>query len=129
LKIFEEDVEIVNEVLTETSYTAHNLELEYKAYRFEIYADYDCDISQVVSITIDASVGNARLSDIQDLKVWTGNGELYLQSNKNQNIVIYSIIGRKIKELQLNSDKTAKITLPKGVYILHNGEKAIKVVI
>ncbi|GHV34010.1 hypothetical protein FACS1894178_0680 [Bacteroidia bacterium] len=126
LQIFEEEIEILNEILTETSYTAQNLELDYKAYQFKIFSDYGCDTSASVSVVIDYPTQNARKFDMQNIHTWVINNDLHLQSTENQTVTLYSVIGIKIKEMRLISGKTEKLSLSKGVYILSNGKKAIK---
>jgi len=63
------------------------------------------------------------------LKVWTNNGNLYLNSKENQTVSIFTVVGINVATLQINADQTLNIALPRGIYILHSSNKAIKVVL
>lgn len=108
--------------------------LEENEYTFRVFVNDDCgNTSQPreKKIVPGDALTNLRsaYSSAHHLQAWGQNGELSLQSNVNQTVEIYTAVGMKIKVLTLNAGETSKITLPRGIYLLQSGSKAVKVVL
>ncbi|MCQ2255706.1 MAG: CotH kinase family protein [Bacteroidaceae bacterium] len=60
----------------------------------------------------------------KNLAIFTGTGEVTLQSNYNARVYIYNVNGTKVANANLKKDAQQHISLPKGVYII-NGTKVV----
>lgn len=60
----------------------------------------------------------------EDLKIYGYDGNIYIESNENKVVSIYSIDGRSIRKVVLNIGTNVVSGMQKGVYII-NGKKVI----
>jgi len=100
-------------------------------YTFKIVTDYGCAQSEeyIQSIYENELFDNKPFVDMENLTVWTNNGELYIKTDKNRDVTIYTAVGVKVTTLHISTGKISKITLPKGIYILQSNSKTIKAII
>lgn len=73
-----------------------------------------------------ASTGNEELQD--GVAVYGGKGIIYVQTNQNENVMIYSISGQLKAHQQVNEQLTSFV-VSQGLYIVKVGETAYKVIV
>lgn len=100
---------------------------------FEVITDYGCaqsaPFTKIISDNYSTTSDDSPFFEAANIKIWTNNGELYIKSNQEQEVTIWSVIGVKVETLELNPEKTARIVLPKGIYILQNNKTAVKIIL
>ena len=67
----------------------------------------------------------------EGIEVWAETNTLFIRNGEaNSTIVIYSIVGTKVKEIELKSSiGEIPLNLPKGYYIVKIGEVARKITV
>ena len=70
-------------------------------------------------------------STFEAIELWADTNKLYVRNGEaGMKIVIYSVVGTKVYEVELkNSNSEIPIQLPKGYYILKIGEIARKIAV
>ena len=63
------------------------------------------------------STGNVNINDGIDLKVWANDGELFIQTEKAQQVRVFSVTGSLVWQSVI-SDGLTNVSLPKGMFVV-----------
>lgn len=78
----------------------------------------------VIFTANSTNVINIIANDESGLNIFGGNGHVYLSSESDQNVTIYTANGKLVKFIKMNANEELFVTLPTGIYIA-NGKKFI----
>jgi hypothetical protein len=82
------------------------------------------DLQVVVTYTQGGEVGNA---NVDNDKVWSNNGTLFINSITNSIAKVYNINGGLVKSVKVDANTLTTAELPQGVYIVTLNGKTTKV--
>ena len=88
--------------------------------------------SATVMMTAQKTEGSERFeTESEGIELWADTNRLYIRNGEpGATIVVYSIVGTKVKEVELKSASgEIPLQLPKGYYIVKVGEIARKIAV
>ena len=101
-----------------------------------IVRKYAVILSLFLSFAYMAAAKNAEIPErseapTESIELWADTNRLYIRNGEpGSKIVIYSIVGTKVSELELkNANSEIFLQLPKGYYIVKIGDAARKIAI